>query len=147
VAQINVRGDGFRVELLVGGYESESRGESYDDNWLRGSVAVTLAQPPTATFSAGCDVAWQTSDLLRFQESLRTLLEDLTGVATLSTLEDQVELTIRLDAGKGTLEGRVEAHAIASLSFEGATDQSFLRQTLAELRAVTAAYPFRTDRR
>jgi hypothetical protein len=37
----------------------------------------------------------------------------------------------------------VEAHAIASLEFEGTTDQSFLKQTLAELRQVNAAYPFR----
>jgi hypothetical protein len=143
VAEISVRGDGFHVELHVAGYESERRGESYDDNWLRGSVTVTLAQPPTATFTAKCDVAWQTTDLLRFQEGLRTLLDDLTGVATLSTLEDQVELTIRLNGGKGTLEGRVEAHAIASLAFEGTTDQSFLKQTLAELRQVNTAYPFR----
>jgi hypothetical protein len=67
----------------------------------------------------------------------------LSGVATLSTLEDQVELTIRLEAGKGRVEGRVEAHAIAALEFEGATDQSFLTQTLAELRQVNATYPFR----
>jgi hypothetical protein len=143
VAEINVRGDGFHLELSVAGYERERRGEPYDDNWLRGCVSLKLAQPPTATFTVECDVAWQTTDLLRFQEALRTLLDDLTGVATLSTLEDQVEVTIRLEAGKGTVEGRVEAHAIAALEFEGTTDQSFLQQTLAELRQVNAAYPFR----
>ena len=78
------------------------------------------------------------TDLLRFQEALRTLLDDLTGVATLSTIEDQVELTIRLTAGMGTVEGRVEAHAIATLEFEGEFDQSFLSHTLAELRQVNA---------
>lgn len=143
MAEINVRGDGVHLELSVAGYERERRGESYDDNWLRGGVSLKVAQPPTATFTAKCDVAWQTTDLLRFQEALRTLLDDLTGLATLSTLEDQVELTIRLEAGKGTVEGRVEAHAIAALEFEGTTDQSFLKQTLAELRQVNATYPFR----
>jgi hypothetical protein len=63
--------------------------------------------------------------LLRFQDALRTLLDDLTGVAMLSTVEDQVELTIRLTGGKGTVKGRVEAHAIAALEFEGTSDQSF----------------------
>jgi hypothetical protein len=143
VPEITVRGDGFHLEVSVVGYERERRGESYDDNWLRGGVSLTLAQPPTATFTAKCDVAWQTTELLGFQEALRTLLDDLSGVATLSTLEDQVELTIRLEAGKGTVEGRVEAHAIAALEFEATTDQSFLKQTLVELRQVTAAYPFR----
>lgn len=141
--EIHVRGDGFQLELSVAGYESERRGESYDDNWLRGSVRLKVARSPTATFTAKCDVAWQTTDLQRFQESLRTVLDDLTGVATLSTLEDQVELTIRLEAGKGTVEGRVEEHAMAALEFEGTTDQTFLKQTLAELRQVNAAYPFR----
>lgn len=141
--EINVRGDGFRLTLGVSGYERERVGESYDDNWLRGSVTLDIAQPPAATFKAKCDVAWQTSDLLRFQETLRTLLDDLTGVATLSTIEDQVELTIRLTAGKGTVEGRVEAHAIAALEFEGTSDQSFLSETLAELRRVNVSYPFR----
>jgi hypothetical protein len=58
-------------------------------------------------------------------------------------VEDQVELTIRLKDGKGTVEGRVEAHAIASLEFEATTEQSLLEHTLAELREVNKAYPFR----
>jgi len=82
----------------------------------------------------------QTTDLAAFQEALRTLLDDLSGVAAFSTLEDQVELTIRLASGKGTVEGRLEAHAVASLEFEGETDQSFLSATLKELRAVTRGF-------
>jgi hypothetical protein len=69
-------------------YERERSGETYDKNWLRGRVTLEIAQPPAATFRARCDVAWQTTDLLEFQEALRTLLDDLTGVATLATLED-----------------------------------------------------------
>jgi hypothetical protein len=80
---------------------------------------------------------------LQFQEALQTLLDALTGIASLATLEDQVELTISLKDGKGTAKGRVEEHAMASLEFEATIDQSFLSQTLAELRQVTAAHPFR----
>jgi hypothetical protein len=141
--EINVRGDRFRLTLGVSGYESERVGDHYDDNWLRGMAVLEIARPPTATFKAKCDVAWQTTELLRFEEALRTLLNDLTGVAALSTTEDQVELTIRLSAGKGTVEGRVEAHTIASLEFKGTSDQSFLAHTLTELRQVNASYPVR----
>lgn len=141
--EIHVRGDGVHLELSVTDYERGPVGDSYDDNWLRGGISLRVAQSRTGIFTAKCSVAWQTTELLRFQEALRTLLDDLTGAATLSTLEDQVELTIRLEAGKGRLEGRVEAHAIAALEFEGTTDQSFLAQTLAELRQVNAAFPFR----
>jgi hypothetical protein len=74
--EINVRGDGFRLRLGVSGYERARVGESYDDNWLRGTVTLEIAQPPTATFKAKCEVAWQTTDLLRFQETLQALLDD-----------------------------------------------------------------------
>jgi hypothetical protein len=135
VSEINIRRDGFHLTLVVAGYERDRRGESYDDNWLRGTALLDVAQPRTATFKAQCDVAWQTTDLERFQESLRTLLDDLTGVATLSMVEDQVELTIRLTSGKGTVEGRVEAHAVASLEFEANTDQRFLAQNTGRAQA------------
>jgi hypothetical protein len=112
--EINLRGDGFHLRLEVQSYERERQGrDSYDDNWLTGTVTLEVARPPAATFKAKCDVAWQTTDLSRFQEALRTLLDDLSGVAAFSTIEDQVEFTIRLASGKGTVEGRVGAHALA----------------------------------
>lgn len=70
-------------------------------------------------------------------------LDHLTGTATSTTVEDQVELTVRLEGGKGTLEGRVEEHALARREFEAEIDQSFLGSTLTELRALTTKYPFR----
>jgi len=39
--------------------------------------------------------------------------------------------------------GRVEVHAVAALEFEGATDQTFLAETLTGLRTVFAKYPYR----
>jgi hypothetical protein len=142
--EVNVRAEGFHLRFYVEGYESERRGkDSYDDNWLSGTVTLELARAPTATFRAQCRTSWQTVEFAGFQEALRTLLVDLTGTATFSTTEDQVELTIRLKGGKGTIEGRVEEHAMARTEFEAEIDQSFLGSTLAELRAVTAKYPFR----
>jgi hypothetical protein len=143
--EVNVRGEGLVLRFDVAGYEGERRGkDSYDDNWLSGTVTLELARPPAATFKTKCATSWQTVEFASFQESLRTLLDDLTGKATFSTTEDQVEVTIRLKGGKGTVEGRVEEHAMARTEFEAETDQSFLKQTLTELRAVTARYPFRS---
>lgn len=142
--EIKIRAEGFLLRLDVAGYESERRGkDSYDDNWLSGTVTLEFARPPAATFKAKCATSWQTVDFASFHEALRTLLDDLTGTATFSTLEDQVDITIELTGGKGTVEGRVQEHAMAWLEFEAETDQSFLNQTLTELRAVTAQYPFR----
>jgi hypothetical protein len=139
--EVNVRGEGFLLRFDVLGYEGERRGEdSYDDNWLSGTVTLEFTR--SATFRAKCSTAWQTVEFAVFHEALRTLLDDLTGTATFSTIEDQMEVTIRLDGGKGTIEGHVEEHAMASVEFEAETDQSFLGQTLIELRAVTSRYPF-----
>lgn len=43
MAEINVRGDGFHLQLSVAGYERERRGESHDDNWL--PAASTFSGP------------------------------------------------------------------------------------------------------
>lgn len=117
-----------------------------DDNWLHGVAEVQIEQPPTATFRAKCDVAWQTTELLSFHESLRTLLDALTGTAMLTTIEDQVELTIQLENGKGTLVGRIEAHAIAALAFEVATDQTYLAETLSALKTSSRSTPIGVER-
>src|SRR3954447_230052 len=110
-----LRVDGFHLRLDVQGYERERQGrDSLDDNWLTGVVTLEVTGSPAAAFKAKCDVALQTTDLAAFQEALRTLLDDLSGVAAFSTLEDQVELTIRLASGKGTVEGRLEAHAVGT---------------------------------
>jgi hypothetical protein len=143
VEVVEIRGDGVTLTLGVGDYERAATGEVWDDNWLRGAVALRIENPPTATFRAKCDVAWQTTELHAFHESLRTLLDDLTGSAKLATTEDQVELTIELNEVKGTLTGRVEAHAIALVEFEAPTDQSFLIPALSALRAVVTKYPYR----
>lgn len=88
VDEVPINGDGFRLTLRVGDYERAVTGEVWDDNWLRGSVDIEIAQPRTATFRAKCDVAWQTTELQGVYESLRTLLEDLTGAVNLTTIED-----------------------------------------------------------
>jgi hypothetical protein len=130
-------------QVRVGDSERAATGEVWDDNWLRGSLELDIAQPPTATFRAKCDVAWQTTELQAFHESLRAVLEDLSGTAKLTTIEGQIELTSELRSRKGTLTGRVEAHAIAALEFEAPTDQTFLADTLAALQTVVAKYPYR----
>jgi hypothetical protein len=142
--EVNVRGEGVHLTLEVLGYESDRGGRAaHDANWLSGAATIEVTRPPAAVFRARCSTAWQTTDFLRFHEALRTLLDDLTGVATFSTIEDQVEITVRLHGGKGRIAGRIEEHALATLEFDGETDQSYLLETLSELRAVTTTYPIR----
>jgi hypothetical protein len=115
------------LTLDVGDYErQDARGD--DANWLRGQIELELTCAVASSFRARCSVAWTTDDLVRFHESLRTLLDDLTGTARLTTLEDQIELTVVLKGGKGTISGRVEEHALVRTEFDDIpTDQSQLK--------------------
>jgi hypothetical protein len=140
--EVVIRADGSTLTLSIGDYE-RSQGMGHDANWLRGTVTLERARPHAGGFRARCDVAWNTSELLRFFEALRTLLDDLTGTAQLTTLEDQVEVKVELRQGKGTIIGRVEEHAVASLEFEDSIDQSQLNEPLAALRRVVGKYPVR----
>lgn len=70
----------------------------------------------------------------------------MTGEAKFEHLESQVGVNVQLRAGKGTLSGFVREHEGPELRFEDvATDQSFLRQTLAELDDAVDAFPVRGD--
>jgi hypothetical protein len=139
--RVIIAGDGLRLTLGVGDYEQQdARGD--DANWLRGQIELELTGAAASSFRARCSVAWTTDDLVRFHESLRTLLDDLTGTARLTTLEDQIELTIVLKGGNGTISGRVEEHALVRTEFEDIpTDQSQLKMGLLALRRVIQMYP------
>lgn len=138
-----ITGEGFRFVLGVVGYERADATEE-DANWLDGLASAELSGGRGPLFRARCSVAWTTTDLARFEASLRALLDDLNGTATLTTLEDQVELRIELTNGRGSLSGRIEQHALAALEFEAIpTDQSYLAPALESLRSIVGRFPAR----
>lgn len=131
-------GDGLELRLLIGEYERPGVSGS-DGAWVRGGVELTLTGPLASSFHSRLPVSWTDSELRAFQRALTTLLADLTGKASLSTLEDQIELRIELSSGRGTLQGRIEEHALARIEFEDVpTDQSLLTPALRSLRQATA---------
>ena len=136
-----ISGDGLTLRLQVEGYERRDA-VAEDANWLRGAVDLELRGGLGAHFRASCPVAWTTSELAYFNESLRTLMEDLTGTAALQTVEDQVEVRIELASGKGTFSGRVEEPALGFMEFEEvATDQTRLDVAARSLRDIVRRFP------
>ena len=107
-----------------------------------GPVDLELRRGLGARVRASCPVGWTTSDLASFNESLRTLREDLAGAAILQTLEDQIEVRIELASGQGTVSGRVEEPALVSVEFEDvATDQTRLGVTARSLGEIVRRFP------
>jgi hypothetical protein len=140
----SIRGDGLVLTLRVARYQFPQIDSGSDANWM---VAVAELQVGhTGTFAARQELSLFTTDLAAFRDGLRRLDHELTGVVTLEHLEEQIEVTIALTAGRGEISGRLSEHGGASLAFRHVkTDQTYLRRTLGELEALMAAFPVRGD--
>ena len=135
-----LRGDGFRLLLLVQGYERPDIGSGEDANWLTAEVELTVGT--YGTYQARQRASLYAPDLASFARDLQVLDRDLTGRAELRHLEDEIAATVTLDAGKGTLEGYVREHIAAKLSFrEIRTDQTYVREAREHFDALVAAFP------
>lgn len=85
-----------------------------------------------------------TTEFERFRDELRALHGRLTGTATLAHTEEQLGLTVRLDAGKGTIQGFLADSTAGRLSLENVEiDQSCVRQWLEQLDEIVKAFPAR----
>lgn len=138
----SVRGHGCCFTLRVDRYESPNLTTGSDANWLAGTVDLEVGL--TGTFRVRKQLSPFAPDLKAFRDELRALDRDLTGRATLAHLEDEFELTITLENGKGVLAGRVREHIGASLAFDQIeTDQTYVREALEQFDALVTAFPVR----
>ena len=138
----------MRLVLGVGAYEFESASDPHDANWLTGSVELELGLPPEQVLVKEFGVFWQTTELSDFERDLRAALAKqksrFAGKATLTTLEEHLELQVTVRLNEATIAGRVERHPIASVEFsELPTSAEELERALAQLAEVTSAFPVR----
>jgi hypothetical protein len=143
--EVVVGGDDFRLVLRVGGYEFPGTESGSDANWLTGEAAMTLDNG--SSFAARRAVSFRTDELASFRDEVTQLVEDLSGEAVFQHLEDEVGCIIRLQQGRGELQGFVGEHVPhVRLSVERVpTDQSYLRETARQLNALMSALPVRGD--
>lgn len=130
-----------RIEVSVHAYERAPVGDYYDDNWVRASVVVSVG-----SFSGNYDAAFLTSDFAAFREALRELHQSLTGVASFSTLEEQLSLQLAGDGlGHVLLKGiALDAPGTGNrLEFELALDQSYLLSALEGVDEIVSIFPVR----
>jgi hypothetical protein len=147
-AEARLAGNGCQLVVRVEGYSYPAEATGSDANWLNARVELTVGT--TARFHGGCDISLRTDELADFRDQLQTLDSELTGEATLHHLELQVEATVELKAGNGTLNGflneRSAAHTGAELRFKDVeTDQSYVRQAVSEFDALVNAFPVRGE--
>jgi hypothetical protein len=142
--EVSLRAERCRLVLRIDRYAYPAVTSGSDANWLAGQVELTAGE--TGSYRAKHRVALRTDELAHFRDELRRLERDATGEAHFEHLEEQVGITLRLSAGKRTLSVVVREHVGPELRFhEAELDEAAIRDALAELEAVVAAFPARGD--
>jgi hypothetical protein len=144
--EVSVRGERCRLVLRVDRYAYPAVTSGSDANWLAGQVELTAGE--TGSYHAKHRVALRTDELARFRDELHRLARESTGEAYFEHLEEQVGITLRLNAGTGMLSVVVREHVGPELRFQDdGIGETAIRSALAELEAVVAAFPVRGDAR
>jgi hypothetical protein len=94
---------GLEFVVSVEGYEFPRFASGWDANWLVCDVELDIGL--LGVFHAHHRPAVLTVEFKRFRDQLRVLDEKLAGTAALEHTEEQVGLTVRMNAGKGTPRG------------------------------------------
>lgn len=140
--QATLDATGLELVLSVEGYEFPQFDSGWDANWLVCDIELDVAR--LGNFTAHHRPSILTVEFERFRDQLRVLDEKLAGTATLEHTEEQVGLTVRLNAGKGTLEGFLADSTAGRLSFENIEiDQSSIRRWLGQFDEIVEAFPVR----
>jgi folate-dependent tRNA-U54 methylase TrmFO/GidA len=126
----------------VTGYEFPQLTTGDDANWV--TADVDLALDRGSSYSARVSLTLRTEELTGFRDELRSLDADLTGVAKLTHLEEEIGLRLQLKRGKGVLSGFVLDHVGPELRFDHIeVDQTFVREALDQIDALVEAFPVR----
>ncbi|HYB61554.1 MAG TPA: hypothetical protein VEH50_08755 [Methylomirabilota bacterium] len=141
---MEIRGHGGRVRIEVYKYERQETSNLDDSNWVVTQCTVNVGE-----FSCVLNLSLVTSDFVRFAAQLEEGVRSLQGSAEFTTLEEGIRLEVTFtSAGHAHLIGRARSQVAlvpdqTTLSFSFETDQSFLAQTLQELKGVMEQFPTR----
>lgn len=134
-----ISGNGNFVKINLLGLSHPNAELDWDKNWVKGFVEVKAG-----AFSGGFDADFMTTDFANFRSELEELYNKLTGTATFSTLEDQVNIKIVGD-GIGHLIAECYVMDIAGLGsklqFEVDFDQTYIPNVIRELEKIISRFP------
>jgi hypothetical protein len=141
---MEIRGHSGRVKIEIQGYERPENANEDDSNWLVSKCEVAVGE-----FACALGLSLVTRELVHFLAQLEEAVASLQGTSTFTTLEGGIQIEIKFTrAGHAELFGRARSQislvpdqSVFSFSFE--TDQSFLAQTVRELKGIVREFPIR----
>ncbi|WP_306210183.1 WapI family immunity protein [Actinoplanes sp. RD1] len=117
-----------------------SASDFWDGNWLHTPVDIAVGG-----FTGDIPASLRAEEFRAFREELERVYADLTGTATLKSMEDWLHLTVAVEArGLITVTGRaIDAHGSGNqLHFRiRGLDQSYLPPVISALIALEEAFP------
>ena len=142
-SDVEIRGEGALIRLSIFGYERPDATEYWDANWLRSKVLVSISG-----FRADFPCACHSPELERFRDSLQAMSEALSRSADYSPMEPSLVLRAVIDTN-GAIDWECTAeHPLgigATLRFRFRSDQSYLRELIAQLSAALREFPVRGE--
>jgi hypothetical protein len=141
---MEIGGHGGHIKIDVQRYERPETSDEDDANWLATQCNVAVGE-----FSCILKLSLVTRDFTEFLAQLEKAVDSLNGSATFTTMEEGLHIEIKFNhAGHANVFGRagsqtsiVPEQSVLSFSFE--TDQSFLAQTVRELKGIVTQFPIR----
>ena len=145
MSTMRLSGDrGGVIAIAVQAYQYRDATAYYDANWLNCWIEVAAG-----AFSSNYRATLTAPDFTRFHGELAAIVDSLEGTAAFVCMEPWIEFTVTMGArGSATVKGKAdsELRQRTVLSFEFTTDQSYLQQTLVDLKQLIAAFPERGNR-
>ena len=118
-----------RLEVELVGPPADRQTEGYE--WIKGRVRIDVG-----AFKGEMEIDLCVSDMVRFQEQLTVVYENVKGVAEFTTIEDQLAIRIDVDMlGHVLASGYLRDDFVCGnkLHFNIRYDQTLLWHTIAEI--------------
>ena len=132
---------GSDAALLVEtiGYENSRATNLSDANWLSCWVRLKIG-----SFRGNYAASFTTHDFGYFLEELEAMLTEKGDSAAFQTVEEMLRIEVRLRSnGTVLVEGVTQTHDLprVKLSFKFESDQSYITQTVNELKSTVRNFP------
>ena len=127
------------LSIWIDGREFAHSADYWDGNWLRVRVRMQASGA-----SVGCEGSiLRTSDVERFRDELASASANLSGEATLSSLEPDLKVSLKM-LHLGHIAGEVEItpdYLNQFHRFDIELDQTYLPELIASCEAILEKYP------
>lgn len=132
--------DGNWISIAFLHYEQKDAPHKDDQSWISGEISI-YANPFSGKFKA----SFRAGGLKTFLRDLQNLYDGKISEVSFANIEGDLSLDLEADNRGSIVIGGIAGPAISSiiLSFGMESDQTFLKESISELKEIVKKYPER----